>query len=352
MALFALPLIAGAIVCYMLLLYIQSWQRPGVAPTVSAEPAKAAGSFLSRAYHWVTTNLYDYAGPGLIGKLIHGPGHALLNYIEGVTKAALSHQVVALLKPITAELHHYETLARSGWVELGHFAELTHDALYYLRHTAVPGLIRDAVGPVRAIAIDARTLASEAEARLTDFRIALLGALAAAGIGTFSTLAAGISAFVRAFENLHTEVWRTIVPKLDALVTTTIPAILAQDQIFINDLYNTGIDSLEGIRTRLRDIEDFLGKALGTPTDWVLAALGTAAGVLGLTAILTKLWPGLFCKQTQKVANHLCGLDLGLLESILGLSLAFLVVIDPVAIAEAALVVEGEMEGVIKQVAA
>lgn len=345
-----LPLFA----CFVLLVlfyYISAWQRPGTLPTVSAEPAKRAGSFLTRAYHWVTTNLYNYAGPGLLGKLVHGPGLALLKYIEKITQAALSNTIVSHLSLATRWLRTFEAITTGAWLNLGYLAQETHDALYALRHVTVPALIRAAVAPVAKIANEAQTIANKAETTITDFQKALLASLAAVGIGSFTTLQQGINAFVKAFGNLHTEVWQHIRPIVLNMQTVVIPGIIRGLGDLEKEIFQGIPGTLGALRQWVQELEDFAANALRDPTAWILGLLGSAAGILGLTAILAKIAPDLFCNNTKNVTKKLCGLDTALLDAILGLSLAFLVVIDPVAIAEAALATEDAMEPVIRQVA-
>jgi len=273
-------------------------------------------------------------------------------HIEHAVSTSLSHAVAWALQPVTGFLNGSANIVEEIGLHLGSWAQATYDALNTLRNVTVPRLIRAAVDPVRLLAVQAKALAVDAEARIDAARVALLGALAAAGVGTFTTLAQGLQALTRYAANLHQEVWQNIKPRLDLLTSTVIPAIQANIGILINDLYNTGINSLDGLRTRLRNLEDIVGNTAVAFREAIIAALGTAAGLLALEALLTRIAPDLFCRNTKGVTKKLCGLDTALLDSILGLSLAFLVVIDPVAVAEAALVVEGEMESVIHQVAA
>ena len=342
---------AAVFVLFVLFYYISAWQRPSQLPSISAEPVRRSGSFLTRAYHWATTNFYNYAGPGLITKLIKGPGLDLLKYIERVTQATLSTALASHLYVAVKWLRATEALARDAALQTGYLAEQTHNALSYLRHTTVPRLISTAVAPVRALAVQAHSLATDAEGRLDTFRDALLGALAAAGIGTFSTMQAGIRAFVHAYDALHAKVWQDVVPKLEQAITVTIPGLVGG----VNDLEREVFENIPGTLGALRewanDLANFAQKALRDPLAWVIGLLGSAAGVLALEGVLAAVAPNLFCNNTKGVTKKLCALDEGLIAALLAGSLGLLVALDVKQIAREAQDGVGAIDGIIRQMA-
>jgi hypothetical protein len=79
-----------------------------------------------------------------------------------------------------------------------------------------------------------------------------------------------------------------------------------------------------------------------------------SAAFVGAVAIaLRRLGLGwLRCNNVRKTGRFLCGLPVNLLEDILGLALGFLVVIDPVLIAKAAIETEDLMDGLVRKIAA
>lgn len=351
MPLILLPGVLGALVLLALLLYISSWQRPGNTPLVTASTAAPAKSLFSKIWHWTDPRTYGAIIVGATGKVVSGSLGRLLKAIEHWTQAALSHQIAALLHPITSYFHGLEATSREAWLQLGHLAEATHDALYHLRHTTVPELIRTAVAPVRAIAVQARTLATDAEGRLDTFKDALLTSLAAVGIGAFTTISQAVNALVHYVDRLHDQVWQVVTPKLDALFYTLVPQLTRELQDVAGDLYNTGVESLEQIRTRLRTVEDFLGKTLSDPLAWIIGILGTAAGLLALEGLLTRVAPNLFCRNTKGVTKRLCGFDETMLAALLAGTLGLLLALDVEKIAHEAQDAFGVVDGIVRDMA-
>ena len=327
------------------------WLRSWLKPVVTARPERLPTGIFSRAWHWLKSDSILDFSQTLVTKALTAPFVRMLQNIEQNVVAAVSHYALSQTGQFTRLMQGLETIATQTALHIKGLAAATYDALDILVTHTIPDIARDVVAPVKAIALQAESLATEAEQRLTDFRNALLGALAAAGIGVFHTLADGINAFVKAFDNLHTEVWQHIRPIVLNLQTVVIPGILGGLGDLEKEIFEGIPGTLGALRQWVQELEDFARNALRDPTAWILGLLGSAAGILGLTAILAKIAPDLFCKNTQNVTKKLCGLDSALLESILGLALAFLVVIDPVAIAEAALTTEDAMDSIIRQTA-
>lgn len=271
--------------------------------------------------------------------------------VEHGVSSAMSWVVGHTIKPITAEFHALAVGTREAWIEVGYLAQQTQAALFYLRHTAIPTLINRAVAPVRTLAQQANTLARQTAASFNRAEMQLLNALSAAGIGAWATMGNGLAGFVKYADSLHDEVWKNIRPKLLQLIAVEIPDLWRSIGLVTEDLYHTGIDSLNGIRNRLRSLEDALGTAIGGLSDTVLAILATAAGVAAIEAILTRLAPNLFCRNTKAVTSKLCGLDESLIDDLLAGILLAAVVIDAEEMARAAQDLAGGMTGIIREVA-
>lgn len=271
--------------------------------------------------------------------------------VEHAVAHSLSFALALTLIPFTGFLNGSAVILEELGLHLGSFAEATYDAFNVLRHITVPRLIRTAVEPVAKLATLAEATATAVTRRLNYAETVFLGALSVAGIGSFVNLGNGLVGLVQAFKRLFTKVWGDVVPKLERAITVSIPKLQTQMEGVLDDLYRVPTWTLPRMRRYLQEVEDFLGKTLKDPLAWVIGLLGSAAGVVALEAVLAKVAPDLFCRNTKNVTKRLCGLDTALLESILGLSLAWLTVLDPVAIAEAALTAEGVMEPVIRQTA-
>lgn len=82
------------------------------------------------------------------------------------------------------------------------------------------------------------------------------------------------------------------------------------------------------------------------------ALIGTAA-LTGIVAVaLSRLdlsW--VRCRNWNRLGKSVCGIPFGLLDDLLGLAFVFLGVVDPEALAEAALTLEGELSGIIDRIA-
>jgi hypothetical protein len=88
---------------------------------------------------------------------------------------------------------------------------------------------------------------------------------------------------------------------------------------------------------------------------WVKAhpgAIATTAFAGAVALALRKLGGGwIRCKNWRQIGKHVCSLPNALISALLGLGLAFAVVIDPRKTAEAAVAVEDVMESIIRKIA-
>lgn len=313
----ALPFIAplllfGAIVLLVLLDRTDAWLR-----SLLVWIFKERKSFWKRVLTWPLTKIVP-----------------ALARIEHAVSSALGHAVAWTLKPVTGMFHSLAVIARDSSIALGYLAQQTHDALYYLRHTAVPRLIETAVAPVRTVANNALAAARAVTTRINRIEDRFTGALAALGIGVWATLDNALVGFAHYVDNLHDQVWQVVTPRVNQLFYTLVPQLTRQLGDIASDLYESGIESIYGLRTRVKTLEDALGRAISGLSDEVLAILGTVAGVAAIEAILTRIAPELFCKNTRAVNRKLCGLDENLIESLLAGAFGLLVALNVEEIAQ------------------
>lgn len=227
-------------------------------------------------------------------------------------------------------------------------AEWTHDALVILRHTTVPTLIYRAVHPL-ALAIN------RLDARLTTVEDKLSGAtgyinsmLKGLPWGTGATFDIAIRQWTGAFAQLFNSWYDTWLPRIQRIYNVRLPQLERTVDDIFRDLYQTGRNSLGGIRLRLGRIEDAIGGILADPTTWILAALGLAM-VPALTAggMRTAL-RNLTCPNTQAFAEEACAQPAGtgtqwarLLEGLAAFALGALILVDPKEVIDAGETVEG-----------
>jgi hypothetical protein len=105
----------------------------------------------------------------------------------------------------------------------------------------------------------------------------------------------------------------------------------------------------------LRNADGILFRGIDDLRKWVRHHT-LLAGTLGFTAAvawaLARLGAGWTrCNNWNRIGKHVCGLPTSLIEDVLGLSLAFLAVVDPVVIAEAAITTEDAISGLVEKVA-
>lgn len=111
-----------------------------------------------------------------------------------------------------------------------------------------------------------------------------------------------------------------------------------------------GVD-LPGIRAG----ERALWRGIDDLRKWVRThtlAAGTLAFTGAVAWALARLGAGwVRCNNWNRIGKKVCGLPSNLIEDILGLSLAFLAVVDPVVIAEAAIASENTISGLVEKIA-
>lgn len=271
--------------------------------------------------------------------------------VEHAVSSAIGHAIAWTLKPVTRHFHSLAVVVRDSAIATGYLAQQTHDALYYLRHTAVPKLIETAVAPVRLAAAQARAIAQAVTTRFNRVEDRFTDSLAALGIGVWSTLDNALVGFAHYADRLHDQVWQVVTPRVDQLFYTLVPQLTRGLQDIAGDLYNTGVESIDQMRARLRALEDLVGKTIGGFADAVLAVVTSVAGVAAITAVLTQIAPELFCKNTRSAARKLCGFDESMLEALLAGTLALVVALNVEEIAREAQEGFRLLDGLVREMA-
>jgi hypothetical protein len=347
-----MPIALVAMVLYALLVSTAVWLRPGINPTATAQPVAVDKGGLHKFWKWVSPFAWGEALAHASLKLVGGTLRDLVSSVEHWVQSAISHALATQLRPLTRWLHTQAVAVRDTSQALSELAYRAHQALAHLRDVTVPFLIEEAVAPARAAAAQARALAADAEGRLDVFRDALGDALAASRVGAWTTLAQMANGIVDYMQALHDKVWLDVVPKVEQAVAVTIPGIASDLQDLIGDLYNTGIDSLDSIRARLRNLEDQAIALAGGLPGQLAALLASVAFVDAVVLAITARLPFLGCNNTRNTLGRLCGLDESLIAQIMGgaLLLAVALNVDEVArLSEAAF---GEIEDLVREMAA
>lgn len=221
-------------------------------------------------------------------------------------------------------------------------AEWTHDALRILRHETIPHLLYDLETKIaKAINIldDRLTTVEGRIARSTGYINAMLRGLP---WGTATTFDLSIRQWAGAFSHLWDQMVHHVQPALNDLLTRRIPLLEDQVRSILTDLYRTGINSLDGLRQRVRNLEDEINPILSNPLTWILSFLGTAAGIAALQNIFARANPNLVCDETTAFTEDLCAQPAGtghnwakILEELGAFALGSLILVDPTEVATA-----------------
>lgn len=145
---------------------------------------------------------------------------------------------------------------------------------------------------------------------------------------------------------IHTNT-RPIVARLVALEHWTIPRIRGLER----EVERSIPRDIAGLRARTEAVEDFFERVWKRVRRLDRLTVGTAfAGAVAVA--LGRLGLGwLRCRNTKNVGKALCGMDFALIDALLTGALFALAVVDPVAIAKAALVAEDGLDAIIKRTA-
>lgn len=315
--------VASAIVCLVLMNTASVWLRPII---------KALTANHHNFWVKVLTAPLKLVGKGVL-------------QVQHTVTASLSHFVGASLKPLTGWLNAMATVERETVLHISGLAKATYDAFNILRHTVIPGLIRAAVNPVNVIATRADKLSKATDAQIDAITANFGRALSTAGFGAWATLNNQLVGFARAMDNLHEQVWRNVVPDLTALKNEVFNKIGTRLAIIEEGLNFTIPGQIGNLRARLGAIESALASlgdvVIDVPGDIGIPNLDAfkqqladalaklkelsdpAALALAAVAAVTAFAPQLFCRNTLKTAEKLCGANDDLLENLLlGLTLA------------------------------
>lgn len=131
-------------------------------------------------------------------------------------------------------------------------------------------------------------------------------------------------------------VLRWVEPRLHAL-EHTVEGVIDYDLAALRARARSITDALDALFQRLRRYDALLGTAA------ITGAVAIALSRLDLSWVR--------CRNWNRLGKTVCGIPFSLLDDLLGLSFAFLEVVDPEALAEAALVLEGEISGIIDGIA-
>src|SRR5574340_1039876 len=177
--------------------------------------------------------------------------------------------VQAISRAVTHDLAQYFALSSPGvarWLtkeakvvnaltgEIMANAEATYDALVRLRVITIPTLIREAVRPlVKAInGLDSRL--TTVENKVADATAYINTELRRLPWGQGATFPLAMRQFMGAFNQLWTQFFDYTRPKLDLFFNVTLPALNRKVNEMFTDLYTTGKDGLDGIRSRLLNV--------------------------------------------------------------------------------------------------
>lgn len=253
--------------------------------------------------------------------------------IQHTVTASLSHYVGATLKPVTAWLNGLSVIVGETSLHISGLAKATYDALNILRHTTIPRLIKLAVDPVRVIAVRADKLSAATDRQIDAITADLGNLLGTAGIGVWSTLHNQLIGWAKAYDNLHDEVWRNLVPDIAALKAEVFQTIRAQIGAIAHDVGVVIPGQLFDLRARVKAVEDWIAGRFDIDLTALNALVAPIALAGSFALAVEAVAPFLFCKNTRGVASKLCGLDESLLAELLAGTLAFAVLMYPEEVA-------------------
>ena len=220
-------------------------------------------------------------------------------------------------------------------------AEWTYQALRQLRWTTVPTLIYRATLPLANAINGLDTRVTSVENKIADATGYINNGLRQLPWGTGATFPLAIRQWVGSYVHLWTQFYRFLNTTWQNFLQTEWQPLKARVTYVWDDLYHKGRNGIEGIRARLGTLELEVGKIVTSPLAWIVAALGTAAGIAALAQLLRRAAPNLTCNETTDFTSDLCTQAAGtghnwarLLEELLGLALGTLILVDPNEVAD------------------
>lgn len=313
-------LVLGCIVLLMMRHQIDAWCRPLVVGLTHPHTA---------LWKRVLTAPFRY---------VLGPAATFaLRYAERI----LAWHVRVILKPCVAFIHGCAVITSELAYLILHFPAEVHWALHYLRHVAIPTLIHAAVAPVAKLAGEAKTLALG----LRHDADAIAGSVADSlnGLGWITN--ADFFGALRNLAHAFAHLWHYVYGEVTARL-----GVLERDSL---DLLH-GIDELtrrlgELVAGKLHDLDVAVGGLLDTVDldlkpfiDALRRGIIPAAMLGAIVAALAAVWDGIFCRNTNAVGRHLCGIDNSLLD-------AFLADVTGVLVLGSLVEVTRELQGVVRE---
>lgn len=347
----SLVLILSLFVAISLQRTLQQWQQPTFTGSIAASKAKGKASRF-----WTVTksvlNVAKYGSPAYwMFKGLEASYKYAYQHVSRWTAAMLTHYAAGAIKAVVQWINSLATIAYHVPAASAALAEATYKALYTLRHVSVPRMIDNALTPVEKLAARAWTRADWAADELTTGAGAVAGSLTSLGWITSSDPSRALNNFGDAFANLWRYTRNTLADRVTWATTVAIPDL--QDQVgkVLDDLYGLGADSLYGIRSRLRAVEDALA-GIGDDVGAFLRSIATeTAFAAAVVAAITAFAPNLFCRNTRGVTSKLCGLDENMLAGLLAGTLTLAVALDPRLLARLAQETAEGLEGIIRETA-
>jgi hypothetical protein len=227
-------------------------------------------------------------------------------------------------------------------------AQWTFESLHILRSYTIPHLIYRATHPLETAVNKLDPSIPNATSTWDTASRYINNALRSLPWGTGTTFettlrqeAQALAHVYNQFFDFRSNVWQPW------LATQWQPLKTRVDYIW-HDLYDTGRNGLESIRARLGELEAKVQPILTNPTTWILAGLGTAAGIAGFQGLMRTAEPNLTCDNTKTFTEDLCASPAGtghnwanILGDLAALALGFEFLLDPKAVVHAAQQTEG-----------
>lgn len=319
-----------AILAFLLIGLARAWLRPLLASIGALFPG---GNLVTKAAKWYQAlprfaKIALYPAVPIIGVPIAVA--KAVRFVEHRVTQALGAYAAGHMRPVTAFLNGLAAEVTGLSTQLYALANTTWHATAYLTAHTIPAMIEDA---------------------FTDFRVTVGDVTHSIGGWVFA-LDGAIDRLAGRLGRLEETVTNIDVGAIAAELSAGIDALRRQVLSDIDAVAQGLRDGIDALRRETLDLwratDDKIDALARTLSPAELIAAASAAAVLAVQAA----FPNLFCRNTQAASKRLCGISEGLLDSILALTLAFTLLVDPEEIARLALVAEDALEGVIREVAA
>jgi hypothetical protein len=243
------------------------------------------------------------------------------------------------LRPLAKFFHELAVTVDRTAFWIGAFAEATYAALHYLRHVTIPHLIGAAVRPIKIAIRDIRETLRDVTTKLAGATAAVAATLNDLGWRTVGEFDHVMSNFVHAFAQLWRYVHGHVADGIDYLYNV-VKVELAGATAGVQGALN-GIDWLTSggfahtltnfarafahlwryvygtVAVRLEDVYGEVFTDLKPFIDALKRGVIPAALLAGIVAALSRVWDGLFCRNTNAAGRELCALEQGLMDDFL-----------------------------------